>query len=129
MVSFQVSRIKLNTRANRLLVTYGRPNGKESSQAFDLTPVSDEALIIAGQKTQRLFSDPLVEKRIFTDQEVLHWEFDDYESFLSSKEGRKAEPQLKDIGEWAARIHTMSGIHEEVVIRALEVYSKKSLHP
>jgi hypothetical protein len=123
---FPGSRIKLNTRANRLLVTYRRPNGKESSQEFDLTPVSDKALIIAGQKTQRLFSDPLVEKRIFTDQRVLHWEFDNFESYLSSKEGRKVEPQLKGIEEWAERIHTMSGIHVEVVVRALEVYLKKS---
>jgi len=125
---FPGAQVKLTSRLGSLVVTYRRPNGKVSSQEFSLNPISDEELIHAGQITQQNLSAPLVEKRIFTEKEVLHWEFDNYNSFISSNEGKMIESRLNSIEEWAERISKVSGISREVVEKALEVYSKRSSH-
>ncbi len=125
---FPGAEVKLNYRTGNLLVTYRRPNGKVSRQEFDLTPIFDQELIVAGQKTQKKLWTPLVEKRLFMETEVTHWEFDNFTSFISSTEGKKMEEPLRKIEEWANRICIMSGISEEIVLTALKVYSKKSPH-
>lgn len=125
---FPGAQVKITTEMDKLLVKYKRPNGKESSQRYILTPVSDGALVKAGQRTQRILRNPLVETRIFTDNEVLHWEFDNYTSFISSTEGKKIESELNSNEEWAERISNRSGISRDIVRKALEVYSKKSPH-
>lgn len=125
---FPAAKIKLESQANSLLVKYRRPNGKEMKQTYLLTPISDERLIAEGEKTQRTLSGPLVEKRIFADFEVIHWEFDQDISFFSSMKGKQMESKLQSIEEWAERINTRSGIDTQVVIDALEMYSKKSSH-
>lgn len=79
---FPGAQIKLTAQLENLVVTYRRPNGKESHQTFNLTPVSDNELIAAGETTQRNIRSPLVEKRIFMDDQVAHWEFDNYQSFI-----------------------------------------------
>ncbi|BAD64501.1 hypothetical protein J1TS1_37470 [Shouchella clausii] len=121
---FPGAQIKLTTQLENLIVTYRRPSGKESNQSFNLTPVSDSELIAAGEKTQRNITSPLVEKRLFMDDQVGHWEFDNYKSFISRNTGREIEDQLSGIEEWANRISRVSGINEAVVLRALEVYSR-----
>ncbi|MBB6632608.1 hypothetical protein [Cohnella thailandensis] len=118
--------IKLNVHPNKLMVAYRRLNGKESRQEFRLNPVRGQELMEAGQKTQRIFYSPLVEKRIFQGNQVLHWEFDNYSSMISSNEGLKVENPLSSIEEWADRIQKASGIDKEIVKIALEVYSGES---
>jgi len=120
---FPGGQVKLNVHNDQLVISYRRPNGKESRQTFDLTPISDQELMAAGEETQRKLWSPLVEKRLFLSDQVAHWEFDDYRSFTSYISGRVEEPELHTIEEWANRISRMSGIHEEVVTKALNVYA------
>ncbi|MFB4261891.1 hypothetical protein ACE106_22420 [Shouchella clausii] len=120
---FPGAQIKLTAQLENLVVTYRRPNGKESHQTFNLTPVSDNELIAAGETTQRNIRSPLVEKRIFMDDQVAHWEFDNYQSFICYNTGREIEKQLSRVEEWANRISKVSGMDEDVVLQALEVYS------
>ncbi|MEK3885774.1 hypothetical protein [Paenibacillus sp. PL2-23] len=122
---FPGAHIKLKVQANHLVVTYKRPNGKKSNQRFDLTPISDNELLAAGEKTQRKLSTPLLEKRLFLDQQVAHWEFDNYRSFTSFETSREEEIQLVNMEEWANRISNKSGISEEVILKSLRVYSMK----
>lgn len=122
---FPGSSIQLNHQSDHLVVTYKRPNGKRSRQTFNLTPVSDDALIAAGEKTQRKLRTPLVERRLFAEDQVAHWEFDQYHSFTSDNTGRVEESQLGSTEEWANRISRMSGMSEEVVLQSLRVYSGK----
>lgn len=121
---FPGSKIRMNVQSNHLVVTYRRPNGKDSKQRFDLTPISDDELLAAGEKTQRKLITPLVEKRLFLVDQVAHWEFDNYKSFTSYKTGREKEIELGSMEEWANRISRKSGINEEIVLKALKVYSK-----
>lgn len=125
---FPGAQVKLESQENSLLVTYKRPNGKEINQTYLLNPITDERLIAEGEKTQRTLRSPLVEKRIFTDEQVIHWEFDNYISFFSSMDGKQIESKLPTIEEWVERIGNVSGINKKLVRDALEVYSKKSLH-
>ncbi|GIP18121.1 hypothetical protein J40TS1_37630 [Paenibacillus montaniterrae] len=122
---FPGTQIRLKVLLDHLVVTYKRPNGKHSKQRFDLTPISDNELLAAGEKTQRKLSTPLVEKRLFLENQVAHWEFDNYKSFTSYQTGREKEVQLDSIEEWANRISRMSGINEEVVLKSLQVYLEK----
>lgn len=125
---FPGAQVKLESQENSLLVTYKRPNGKEINQTYLLNPITDERLIAEGEKTQRTLRSPLVEKRIFTDEQVIHWEFDNYISFFSSMDGKQIESKLPTIEEWVERIGNVSGISKKIIRDALEVYSKKSLH-
>lgn len=125
---FPGTQIRLKVLSDHLVVTYRRPNGKDSKQRFDLTPVSDNELLAAGEITQRKLSTPLVEKRLFLEDQVAHWEFDNYTSFTSYQTGREEEVQLDSIEEWADRISRMSGINEEVVLKSLKVYWDKASH-
>ncbi|MDQ0060029.1 hypothetical protein [Paenibacillus harenae] len=125
---FPGAQVKMESRENSLLVTYRRPNGKEMNQTYLLNPITDETLIAEGEKTQRTLSSPLVEKRIFTNSSVIHWEFDNYISFYSSMDGKQIESKLQTIEEWAERIGNVSGIDKKIIRDALEVYSKKSPH-
>jgi hypothetical protein len=121
---FPGAQVKLESKASGLLVTYRRPNGKKSKQSYILDPITDERLIAEGEKTQRTLRSPLVEKRIFTESQVIHWEFDNFNSFYSSMDGKKVESKLQTMEEWAERISTVSGINKKIVRDALEVYSK-----
>lgn len=123
---FPGAQVKLESQVNSLSVTYRRPNGKESKQKYILDPISDERLIAEGEKTQRTLRTALVERRIFTDSDVIHWEFDNYISFFSSMDGKQIEKKLQTIEEWAERIGNVSGIDKKIIRNALEVYSKKS---
>jgi hypothetical protein len=125
---FPGAKIKLKVQSDNLVVTYQRPNGKESNQKFNLTPISDNGLIVAGEKTQRKIISPLVEKRIFMENQVAHWEFDNYKSFISDKTGREMKEQLGSLEEWAHRISRVSGMNEGIVLKSLKVYSMRSQH-
>jgi len=125
---FPGAQVKLESQANSLFVTYKRPNGKVSKQTYVLNPITDERLIAEGERTQRTLRTPLVERRIFTDSHVIHWEFDNYISFFSSMDGKQIESKLQTMEEWAERISNVSGINKKIIRDALEVYSKKSPH-
>ncbi len=109
---------------NVLLVTYRRPNGKQLQQTYILDPITDKRLLAEGEKTQRTLLSPLVEKRIFKENEVIHWEFDNYISFFSSMEGKQSEKHLQSTEEWVERISVVSGINKFIIRRALDVYKR-----
>lgn len=119
---FPGARVQVSNQNDKLYIKYFRPNGKISSQHFDLTPTSHEELLSAGEHSQRLLRHPLVEKRIFAGHEVHHWEFDDGKSFLSTNEQRVYESELIENDEWADRISERTGMDKEVVKAALDVY-------
>ncbi|NMO97040.1 hypothetical protein [Paenibacillus lemnae] len=119
---FPGSEIKVQVQQEHLDLTYKRPNGKESKQTYLLTPVSDAELTARGEQTQKTLRRPLVEQRLFSKDEVTHWEFDDYSSFHSTMNGKVDENALDSIEEWAHRIHSVTGMSRDVIIQALEVY-------
>jgi hypothetical protein len=117
-------KVKVETDQNELNCWYIRPNGKVSQQKFDLRPMDKNELMDAAIHSQLLLRYPLVEMRIFDTDEVVHWEFDKWSSFISSNKGLINEESLLNNTDWAERINLRTGIHKEIIIRSLEVYSK-----
>ncbi|MCS7458662.1 hypothetical protein N0M98_00805 [Paenibacillus doosanensis] len=109
---------------NEAKFTYIRPNGKISEQTFSLEPIEMNEFIAAANTSQSLLRYPLVEMRFTEHNEVRHWEFDRWNSFVSCSEGliRESKLEMEETGEWARRIHQRTGMHTDVIIRALNTY-------
>lgn len=116
-------RASLDASAGHVEFSYIRPGGKMSTQSFDLTPIAMEDLLAAADHSQRLLRHPLVEHRLYLPEEVVHWEFDRWTSFVSRNRGLEREVQLHSNEEWAQRISRISGIDFQVALQALNIYS------
>jgi len=116
-------KVKVEATSPGVRFSYIRPNGKVSYQSFDLTPIGRDEWMAAACYSQSLLRHPLVEMRLPASREVIHWEFDSWNSFISSSEGLTKEPQLDTNEEWAAKIHERTGMSPEIVLKALDLYS------
>ncbi|SFI27883.1 hypothetical protein SAMN02799624_00073 [Paenibacillus sp. UNC496MF] len=121
------ARVALSVREGWLHVAYLRPNGKRSEQAYDLRPIAPDALLAAGEYSQRLLRKPLVERRIYTEAEVLHWELGDGTSFLSGDRGRTEEAPMRSQADRVERIRLHTGMDRQVIEQALAVYGTVSI--
>lgn len=104
-------------------IIYHRPNGKLSKQSYDRQPINMNILMKAAEYSQNLIKPkPLLECRIPYNSEVAHWEFFDWESFLSSSEGLFHDPKLDKLEDWAKRINEKTGYNIQFLMEALELY-------
>ncbi|WP_258171166.1 hypothetical protein [Paenibacillus sp. R14(2021)] len=123
---FPGAQVDISVNGEDLRINYYRTNGKQSSQVYHLRPIQPETLIEAGEYSQKLLRKPLVESRIFSNNEITHWEFNDYQSFMSSKQGRTEESKLTMIDDWIERINNKAGINKEIIREALDKYHLRS---
>jgi hypothetical protein len=121
---FTGAHINLRLERDTALVEYLRPNGKRSTQTYDLTPVSEKDFIEAANISQRSLSHPLVEMRVFQEEETVHWEFENFRSFFSSLSGLLEESKLDSVEDWAKRIAKMTGIKADYARDCLLVYDQ-----
>ncbi len=121
---FPGARIQVVTIGSECVVTYHRPSGKTSSQSYSLVNVEYEELLRAGQHSQSLLRQPLCEMRIHFDDQIAHWEFDNWSSHLSTSTSLQEEPPARSLDEWSERIHARTGISTRVIAEALEVYHR-----
>ncbi|MCM3783405.1 hypothetical protein M3231_10505 [Neobacillus mesonae] len=118
-------KIKLTWKgSSHMTFTWVRPNGKTSEQVFDLSPVELKDLIIAGEHSQSLLRNALVEMRVPMPDEIVHWEYEGGKSFISNNRELIIEPTLQGSEEWAQRIYKMTGIHPEISVKALQKYKE-----
>lgn len=122
---FPAAGVRVRAVEHEVEFKYIRPSGKERAQRFDLTPIVSDELVRAGEYSQNLLRHPLVETRKYLHTETQHWEFNRWKSFTSTNEGLLEEPQLMETEEWVERIFENTGIHRDVVRRALEIYAEK----
>jgi hypothetical protein len=73
---FPAATISTRRDGHNLHVTYHRPGGKFSEQAYSLRPVAWEELLEVGGRCQGQLYHPLVEMRIW-EEPPWHWEFSD----------------------------------------------------
>lgn len=123
---FPAARVQLEHDDRWCRVTYHRPGGKVSHQAYDLTPLDDGVLCQAGELSQQRLSAPLVEVRLWDRAQPAHWEFSDWRSWLSTDEGLEPDPPLGNDGAWAGRIAGRTGIHPTIAAAALRRYREGS---
>ncbi|WP_051620300.1 hypothetical protein [Paenibacillus sp. UNC451MF] len=94
-------KVRAETINEGIRFAYIRSNGKVSYQSFDLTPIPADELMAAANYSQSLLRHPLVEMRLKKTNEIVHWEFDSWNSFESGSEGLILESKLENDEQWA----------------------------
>ncbi|MDP5276728.1 hypothetical protein [Chengkuizengella axinellae] len=123
---FPATKVQVNTDENSLEILYHRPNGKVSKQIFDTQPIEINSLMKAAEFSQSIIKPkPLFECRVPYKSEIAHWEFYNWESFLSTTEGLLKEPKLNTIEEWVEKINRLTGYDKNVLYTALEIYKSQ----
>jgi hypothetical protein len=118
----------ISVRANKeaATVVYHRPNGKVSNQNYNLMPIkASEFLRAAEHSQQNIKQAPLLECRIKEENEIVHWEFYNWESMKSTNEGLYRDEKLDTVGEWVDRIHEKTGYDHSILTLALQHYANK----
>ncbi|MFZ5826990.1 MAG: hypothetical protein ACOY94_22070 [Bacillota bacterium] len=126
---FPGAAVAVEREGTHLTIRYRRPNGKESTQEYDLTPVSDETFLRACHHSAGLLRRPIVEALLPHPEtgEIAHWDFDRGRSVWSTDQGLLVEEDAGSTEGWVARIAGRTGIAPEIIRTALAVYS--SLEP
>ncbi|MFD1032774.1 hypothetical protein [Metaplanococcus flavidus] len=120
---FPAAEVQVIPEGDFFKVVYHRPNGKFSSQVYSYKPVSMEKFLEAGEISQNnVYPKPLLEVRIPWKDEIAHWEFFDWKSFLSTSKGIITDPSLATIDEWVERIYEKTGYDRTVLKESLEFY-------
>ncbi|WP_017185360.1 hypothetical protein [Alkalibacillus haloalkaliphilus] len=124
---FPAARVEVRPKPEEVTIVYHRPGGKLSSQTYQLEPLTESELwIMAEFSQQNINPRPLIESRVHTPSEVQHWEFNNWESFLSTNDGLFYDPKLEKIDLLAERISLRTGIVQKFVIETLEMYATLS---
>ncbi|WP_172195034.1 hypothetical protein [Saccharibacillus qingshengii] len=120
--------IAVASDGGRALIRYIRPGGKESHAEFNLNPAGESEFREAAAYSQSLLSLPLVERRIrLCNDRVVHWEYENGQSQISSDRGLFHESDPFGDETWARRISRRSGIDERIVQTALDLYAAEGL--
>lgn len=122
---FPAAEVEIFPEGRSVDIVYYRPGGKWSEQTYKLEPVDDDAFWQAAEFSQRhIYPKALLEVRIPYKAETAHWEFEHWESFLSTSEGLFRDAPLATVDEWVERIHEKSGFDRQFLKEALEIYKK-----
>lgn len=124
---FPAAQIQVKSVGNLIEVTYHRPNGKVSRQFYDPEPINKDYFFKAAEYSQNLIKPkPLLECRTPYKNDIAHWEFYDWKSFLSTSEGLINEQSLNTVDEWSEKIKLKTGYNKQFLIEALEIYKVMS---
>ena len=122
---FPGATIQVLAGEDEVTILYKRPNGKMSKQTYDLQPINDDTLLVAAEMSQRTLSkEPLFECRLYDGDEVVHWEFYNWQSFSSSMNGLVYDEPLHTVEEWAKRIHEKAGYPIDFLLEVLNYYDR-----
>jgi hypothetical protein len=120
---FPAARVQVQAHPSGTEIHYHRPNGKVSKQVFQTERIDMDTFLKAAELSQHLIKNhPLLECRIPCKSEIAHWEFYNWESFLSTTEGLMKDLKLETVEEWAERIHGKTGYNKAILIDILEYY-------
>ncbi|TMU87238.1 hypothetical protein FGG79_03635 [Bacillus sp. BHET2] len=120
---FPAAHVQILPDETNIAIHYHRPNGKISKQTFDLQPIEMEFFMKAAEFSQNMIKpQPLLECRVPYKSEIAHWEFYNWESFLSTSEGLIKEPPCHIMEEWIVRIHHRTGYDKTFLSEVLRQY-------
>ncbi|ANU09155.1 hypothetical protein BBH88_01805 [Planococcus antarcticus DSM 14505] len=109
-------------------VSYYRPNGKQSDQVYTIEPVERADFLEAAEYSQHhIHPEPLVEVRLQLQGETVHWEFDNWKSFLSTSTGLYPDDPIKTLEDWVERIQVKTQYDKEFLLESLGFYQKLNL--
>lgn len=122
---FPGAHVQVNSRIDEFEILYHRPNGKMSKQSFNAQPVEMNNFLQAAEFSQNIIHPkPLFECRLPYNSEIAHWEFYNWESFLSTNDGLFPESKLESAEDWADRLYKRTGYNREVLLDVLERYKR-----
>lgn len=121
---FPAADVQVKPREREVEILYHRPNGKISKQVYDTAPIDQTEFLQAAEFSQNLLKpQPLLECRIIPyKSEIAHWEFYNWESFLSTTEGIFHDSKPTRIEDWANLIHGKTGYDFQFLMNVLEIY-------
>ncbi|MDQ0430692.1 hypothetical protein QOZ98_003571 [Planomicrobium stackebrandtii] len=109
-------------------VIYYRPNGKQSNQIYEMEPVERADFLEAAEYSQHhIHPEPLVEVRLWESSETVHWEFDNWKSFMSTSTGLYRDSAIETLEEWIERIHDKTHYDKEFLKESLGFYQRLNL--
>ncbi|MDG5472684.1 hypothetical protein P6709_13080 [Jeotgalibacillus sp. ET6] len=115
--------VQLKSHKSHLEVYYHRPNGRFSVQTYGLEPVNKGDFEMAAERSQNYLNPyPLVECRVPYKEETAHWEFDKWQSFLSSTEGLHHDSPAVSIEVCAQRINEKTGFSKDLLEQVLRKF-------
>ena len=124
---FPAATIQVKPNECGIEILYHRPNGKISKQVFDTKPIEMSYFMQAAEFSQNFIKPrPLLECRTPFKTEIAHWEFYNWESFLSTSEGLFNEPKLQSIEDWAEKINDKTGYDKQFLVNVLKSYKEFS---
>jgi hypothetical protein len=124
---FPAAEVQILPKGKDIEVIYHRPNGKISKQSYITEPIDMDLFIEAGEYCQNhVYEKPLLEVRKPFQNEIAHWEFYNWKSFLSTQAGRFYDPQVESIEEWVDRINEMTGFNKQFLLETLRIYKNMS---
>lgn len=125
---FPGAKVQVISRKQEIEILYQRPNGKVSKQVYNTTPIDIDYFLQAAEYSQNLINpNPLLECRIPYKSEIAHWEFSNWECFLSTSEGLFTDSKIETTEEWALKINGVTGYNIEFLINVLEQYKELSI--
>jgi hypothetical protein len=108
-------------------VIYHRPNGKISKQSYFIEPIQPDIFLEAAEYCQNhVHEKPLLEVRKPYKNEMAHWEFYNWQSFLSTTEGLFQDSALEKMEEWVERINEMTRYNKQFLLDTLRIYQDMS---
>ena len=122
---FPAADIQVFPKKDQVEILYHRPNGKVSRQNYDTKPVEMDFFLKSAERCQNsIHPKPLLEFRLPYKNEIAHWEFYDWKSFLSTTEGIIKEPALVALEDWVERIHQNTGYNRKFLMEVLGRYER-----
>jgi hypothetical protein len=120
---FPAAKVQVLNNENGTEILYHRANGKVSKQIFNTRPIEMNYFLKAAEFSQNLIKpNPLLECRVSYKSEIAHWEFYNWESFISTSEGLVKEPKLEKVEEWVEKISQRTNYNKEILLYVLNKY-------
>lgn len=125
---FPGAEVQVQKAVNGIEIIYFRPNGKQSRQVYTIQPVDRVEFWKAAEYSQHhIHPEPLLEVRLPGAGETVHWEFDNWESFLSTSNGLYPDEPIETLEEWIDRIHEKTRFDKEFLAESLGFYRRLNL--
>lgn len=122
---FPGAKVQVNPGEQNIEILYHRPNGKVSKQVYNAQPINMAYFMQAAEFSQNIINPkPLLERRVPYRTEIAHWEFYNWESFLSTSDGLFQDPRLQTTEEWALKIHEVTGYDMPFLMNVLVGYKE-----
>ncbi|MFN7249836.1 MAG: hypothetical protein ACK4M9_03505 [Anaerobacillus sp.] len=120
---FPGAKVQVQNHEKATEILYHRPNGKVSKQIFDTQQIEMNYFLKAAEFSQNLIKpNPLLECRVPYKSEIAHWEFYNWEGFLSTSEGLFKAAKLEKIEEWVEVINQKTNYNKNILLEVLNKY-------